>query len=392
MKINSHNEWDKLKEVIVGSAKGIASTIEWHSPDPIPDEIVDKAVALGEKASPEWFVNEIIEDLDNLSKIIKIFGAKVLRPKEHNISKFYSSPFWTSSGNNLYNVRDLNLVVGNMVIESPSHNISRYYETTALYDIWYEYFDDGFVWIAGPKPKLEINPTKPYFRDDSSRVITEEDIRHKELTGGRLEKLHKLTENEILFEAANTVRMGKDLLYLVSSSGNFKGGKWLQSVLGDKYKVHITDKLYRASHLDSTVICLKPGLVLLNSKRATPDNIPSIFDSWDKLWFDDVAPTTEVELSFQKEIRDPIHKELKGMGLSSNLGGMSSPWVGLNVLSLDQETILVDERQTKLIKLLEKNKFTTIPVKLRHMYTQGGGLHCATLDTVRDSKYESYFD
>ena len=392
MKINSHNEWDKLIEVIVGSAKGIASTIEWHSPDPIPEKIRDRAIELGQKASPKWFVDEIIEDLDNLSAIIREYGAKVYRPKEHDISKFYSSPFWTSTGNNLYNVRDLNLVVGNMVIESPSHNISRYYETTALYPIWYEYFDEGFVWIAGPKPKLEINPTKPYFRDESSRELTEEDIRHKELTGGRLEKLHKITENEILFEAANTVRMGKDLLYLVSSSGNYKGAQWLQSVLGDQYKVHITDKLYRASHIDSTVICLRPGLVLLNSKRASLENIPRLFDKWDILWFDDVAPTTENELSFQKEVRDPIAKELSEMGLKSNLGGMSSPWVGLNVLSLDTETVLVDERQTKLIKLLEKHRFTTIPVKLRHMYTQGGGLHCATLDTVRDSKYESYFD
>ena len=62
---------------------------------------------------------------------------------EHDISKIYSSPFWSSSGNNIYNVRDLNLVVGNNVIESPSHNISRYFETTALYEIWYEkYFEN----------------------------------------------------------------------------------------------------------------------------------------------------------------------------------------------------------------------------------------------------------
>ena len=44
--------------------------------------------------------------------------------------------------------------------------------------------------------------------------------------------------------------MGKDLLYLVSSSGNYKGAKWLQSVLGNDYKVHVTDSLYRASHLE----------------------------------------------------------------------------------------------------------------------------------------------
>ena len=71
---------------------------------------------------------------------------------------------------------------------------------------------------------------------------------------------------------------------------------------------------------------------------------------------------------------------------------MSSPWVGMNLLSYDQETVIVDERQTKLIKVLEKYKFKIVPVKMRHIYTQGGGIHCATLDTVRDSKLESYFE
>jgi glycine amidinotransferase/scyllo-inosamine-4-phosphate amidinotransferase 1 len=139
-------------------------------------------------------------------------------------------------------------------------------------------------------------------------------------------------------------------------------------------------------------MCLKPGLVLLNSKRASKDNLPEIFNKWDKIWFDDVAPTSEKELIFQKDIRDPIAKELTNMRFSSNLGSMSSPWVGMNILSLDTETVLVDERQTNLINKLKEYKFKTIPVKLRHMYTQGGGIHCATLDTVRESKLESYFD
>ena len=70
---------------------------------------------------------------------------------------------------------------------------------------------------------------------------------------------------------------------------------------------------------------------------------------------------------------------------------MSSPWVGMNLLSFDQETVIVDKRQINLIKLLEKHKFNVIPLRMRHMYTQGGGIHCATLDTVRDSKLEDYF-
>ena len=238
---------------------------------------------------------------------------------------------------------------------------------------------------------LDYEVQVPYFRDESERELTDEDRRHLDLTGGRLEKLHRLSEQEILFEAANTVRMGRDLLYLISSSGNQRGADWLQSVLGSEYRVHTTRDIYRSSHIDSTVMCLRPGLVLLNDTRVNDKNCPSIFDSWDKLYFSDVAPTSEEELRHQKEVRDPIGSQLKELGFMTNLHDMSSPWVGLNFLSIDPETVLVEARQTKLIDLLESRKFTVIPIRMRHIYTQGGGIHCATLDTVRSGVLESYF-
>ena len=391
-KINSHNEWDKLREIIVGTAEGSMAVLTWNRPEPIPDNVKEQAYKIAKNAFPKWFLDEIAEDLEGLVNLLKGFDVKVHRPTIHNLSHMYGSPFWASTSNNVYNTRDLNLVVGNTVIESPSYLSCRYYETTALYPIWYEYFKVGFRWIAGPKPKLDYEVKLPYFRDESERVLTEEDLKHRELTGGRLEKLHKLSEREILFEAANTLRMGKDLLYLVSSSGNCLGARWLQSVLGDEYRVHTTADIYRSSHIDSTCMCLRPGLVLLNSTRVNEKNCPRIFDKWDRVYFGDVAPTSEAELKFQKEVRDPLGNELEGLGFQSTLHDMSSPWVGMNFLSVDPETVIVDERQTKLIKLLEDLKITVAPVRMRHIYTQGGGIHCATLDTVRDSKYESYFD
>lgn len=391
-KLNSHNEWDKLREIIVGTAEGSMAVLTWNSTDPIPENIKEQACSIAKQAYPRWFLDEIAEDLQGLCDLLKGFGVRVHRPKVFDFSRMYASPFWTSTSCNIYNTRDLNLVVGNTVIESPSYLASRYYETTALYPIWYEYFKQGFRWIAGPKPRLDYEVKLPYFRDKNERVLTDEDLKHQELTGGRLEKLHKLSEQEILFEAANTVRMGKDLLYLVSSSGNYLGARWLQSVLGDEYRVHTTEEIYRSSHIDSTAMCLRPGLVLLNSTRVNEKNCPKIFDKWDKIYFGEVAPTSEPELKFQKEVRDPLGKQLNALGFQSNLHELTSPWVGMNLLSVDPQTVIVDDRQSKLIKVLEQHKFTVAPISMRHMYTQGGGIHCATLDTVRDSKLESYFD
>ena len=51
----------------------------------------------------------------------------------------------------------------------------------------------------GPKPRLNYESSVPYYRDEKERVMTPEDLKHIELTDGRVEKLHKLSENEILF-------------------------------------------------------------------------------------------------------------------------------------------------------------------------------------------------
>lgn len=390
-KINSHNEWDQLREIIVGTALGTKATLTWKKSEPPSEEVLEKAQLLADKSCPQWFFDEVQEDLDGLANVLASSGVKVHRPTAIDYTKFYSTPFWRSTSNNCYNTRDLNLVVGNSVIESPSYLESRYYETACLYPIWYEYLKKGFRWIAAPKPLLNYDVKLPYFRDSESRVLTNEDLLHQKLTDGRIEKLHKLSEKEILFEAANTVRMGADLLYLISSSGNQLGAEWLQSVLGDEYKVHTTRDIYRSSHIDSTVMCLKPGLVLLNDTRVNESTCPEIFNSWDKIYFSDVAPTSESELKYQQEFRDPIGYEIEQLGFATNLHDMSSPWVGLNFLSINQETVIVDKRQSALIKLLEGYKFNVIPIQMRHIYTQGGGIHCATLDTVRDSKLESYF-
>jgi len=46
----------------------------------------------------------------------------------------------------------------------------------------------------------------------------------------------------------------------------------------------------------------------------------------------------------------------------------------------------MDTAQIELSKTLEKKGFTVIPHTLRHARTLGGGHHCVTLDTWRESR------
>ncbi|OGF62485.1 hypothetical protein A2926_02030 [Candidatus Giovannonibacteria bacterium RIFCSPLOWO2_01_FULL_44_40] len=382
MKINSHNEWDKLKEIIVGRGDGHASLVFPCPPiggahGPVTEELLQKATALAKKAFPQWLIDEINEDLDGLAKVLKSFGVKVHRPDIAHNNKFFATPYFSAVGDHVYNMRDLHLVVGNTVVESPSQEQHRYFEAMGLYPIWHEYLKDGFRWIAGPKPRIPGDHMVVYAADGRDGYDDGQ-------------KYIKLKEDEILFEAANTVRLGRDLLYLVSRSGNYLGAKWLQSVLGDEYRVHTTDKIYRSSHIDSTALALAPGVILLNSSRVNENNCPEILKKWKKLYFADIVQTPEKTLEFHDKVRKPVHQQLLAMGVHSGLDSVASPWIGMNVLSVDPKTVIVDKIQVPLIKFLEQNGFTAVPISFRHSYYMGG-IHCSTLDTVRESKLESYF-
>ncbi len=62
----------------------------------------------------------------------------------------------------------------------------------------------------------------------------------------------------------------------------------------------------------------------------------------------------------------------------------ASQWVGMNLLMLDEHTAIVERSQLPLIRMLEQEGFTVIPVPLRHARTMSGAVHCVTLDLERD--------
>jgi glycine amidinotransferase/scyllo-inosamine-4-phosphate amidinotransferase 1 len=204
------------------------------------------------------------------------------------------------------------------------------------------------------------------------------------LSGGLKQVFHYLDDHEVIFDAANIIRVDQDILFLISCTGNLKAAQWLSNVLGPDYKVHVTHA-YRSSHLDSTILPLRHGTVLLNGARVNESTCPVLFEGWDKIYFTDVAPVPESEVEFHRSIRLPTFNQLSQIGVHSGLNHISSPWAGLNVLSISPQTVVVHDRQTALIRELEQRRFTVIPVRMRHCYTMLGGLHCTTLDVVRAS-------
>jgi glycine amidinotransferase len=381
VKLNSHNEWDTLKASIVGTVEGFKPGIEMPG---ATDASCDKAFVLAQQAFPDWYLDEVAEDLEGLCQILRGAGVSVLRPRWGERTAEFATPNWAAAGFDIYNVRDLHIVFGNTLVASAPSSRFRHFEALALHDLFYDnFFKESFRWICAPMPRLKGKYLHEMQRPRTGLENREEEL-HGQLSGGLKEIFHCLDDREIIFDAANIIRVDRDILFLVSCTGNLKAVQWLSAVLGPEYTVHVTHA-YRSSHLDSTILPLRYGTVLLNGARVSESTCPELFKKWDKIYFTDVAPVPEPELEFHRLIRLPAYNQLTQLGVDSGLNHISSPWAGLNVLSISPDTVLVHDQQTSLIRELERKRFTVIPVRMRHCYTMLGGLHCTTLDVVRDS-------
>lgn len=159
-------------------------------------------------------------------------------------------------------------------------------------------------------------------------------------------------------DAANVCRMNNQWLFLESPSGNRKAYEWLCQQLPD-IKIELVN-FYAGVHIDSTIAPLREGLVMLNASRVNQVNCPRAFDGWEKIWVNDVVAQDFYQYPY------------------------ASKWVGMNVLSIDERTVIIDAAQTQLIKDLERVGITAIPLTLRHARTLGGSFHCVTLDLIRE--------
>ncbi|WP_372365312.1 inosamine-phosphate amidinotransferase 1 [Candidatus Uabimicrobium sp. HlEnr_7] len=348
--IRSHNEWDPIEEMIVGIATGahfptndISFCLSVDSKSSIPDYKMEE-IKLG--PIPDKVIDETNEDLEVLVETLKKLDIVVKRPKPISSKQQIQTPYWKSELYFAYCPRDIFLVVGETIIETPGMQRSRYFESFCYSDIYREYLQQGAKWISAPKPKLQ-----------------DEDFH---LCGT---KYSVLKNQEPIFDAANVIRAGYDLFYLVSGGGNEMGAMWLQNFLGGEYRVHLCKNMYSGLHIDSTISLLKPGLLLANPSRVTKENLPQPLKKWEVIY----AP--------------PMQNHC-----SSEVGYISTDWIGMNLLMLRPDLALVDAHQTDLIHLLKKYKIDVIPLVLRHGKTLGGGFHCVTLDVRRSGQKQDYFN
>jgi glycine amidinotransferase/scyllo-inosamine-4-phosphate amidinotransferase 1 len=303
--ISSYHEYSTLKRIVVGDA----TYANWPTKDPVfrseAERTLWKNTPLPSGPVPEHIIQETNQDLQGLCSILTRHGVEVVRPSTFD--------FQTHDGLYNYCPRDRFIVHGSTIIDPAMMYPCRDQEYQCYVDIL----------------------------QDADRII------------------HMPRDSGMILDAANVLRIDQhQWLFLESASGNRAAYEWLCAHLPE-IDIELCN-FYSGVHIDSTVVVLREGLVLLNGSRVNDVNCPQVFDDWEKIYVDDVVPQDFFQYPY------------------------ASKWIALNMLSIDANTVIVDAVQHKLIKTLESHGLTVIPHTLRHSRTLGGGFHCVTLDLVRD--------
>lgn len=350
--VSSYNEWDPLEEVVIGIVDG-ATVPEWHVSleATMPRGQWDFFREQGGRPFPAAQVEAARRDLDEFVHILEAEGVTVRRPDAHDFSAPFATPDWKSCGG-LYAAmpRDTLLVVGDEIIEAPMAWRSRYFEPLAYRTIIKDYFLRGARWTAAPKPRLSDDLFDPEWVDPGddgpARVV--------------------LSEYEPVFDAADFIRCGRDIFGQRSNVTNAFGIEWLRRHLQPHYRVHeVQLRDSHPMHIDASLMPLAPGKLLINPERVPV--VPPLFEKWDVL----VAPAPSMPASH------PLY--------------MTSAWINMNVLSLDEERVIVERNDLPMITALRRWGFTPVPCSFRNFNSFGGSFHCASADIRRRGTLQSYF-
>ncbi|MER7580093.1 glycine amidinotransferase [Kitasatospora sp. NPDC097691] len=379
MRLNSFDDFTPLKEIIVGSADGYADRIRDLSFDMfISDNLSGTrgyfpslstwrdSEARRQRNEPdrlalkERFLQELIEDVEGVVEQLEALGVTVHRPLEPaaDLTKV-TTPAWDAAVVPPLNLRDNTLVMGDEIIETPPTLRARYFENQFLKPTFMGYFAQGARWTVMPRPVMTDASFDPDNDNPAPNIEVPENPQPSPYDSGL----------EPMIDAANCLRLGRDLIVNVANRNHALAYDWLERHLDGRFRVHRMDKLTQ-SHIDSVVVPLRPGTLLLRSADVL-DYLPEPLRTWDVI----VPPAPQISDYPQYENGDPIPP---------------SPYIDLNVLSIDENTVMVNDACKTLIRTLEEHRFTVVPVRHRHRRLFGGGFHCFTLDTVRTGGAEEY--
>ena len=199
--VNSWNEWDPLKHVIVGRADGTVV----QAPEPaVERDWPEYGFPLGTYGPlPKEMEEKANEELDNYVKILESRGIRVERPIPLDFSQTIQTPDWKQE--TMFGCmppRDVLLTVGREILEATMSYRSRWFEYLCCRPLLEKYYreDPNFRWEAAPKPRLTERSYKKDYWNKLKTMSKEEQLERAKARDWLL------TEAEPIFDAADVGR------------------------------------------------------------------------------------------------------------------------------------------------------------------------------------------
>jgi len=261
--VHSWNEWDPLREIIVGSARGAADMAFEPALSPFFPAGSPTSAFGGGPVHPA-VIDAAERQLDGFAELLSHRGVTVRRPDPVDHAVPFGTPDWNAAGGHASACpRDCLLVVGDEIIEAPMAQRARYFEFRAYRRLLMEYFVGGARWTAAPKPRMG---------DELYRARGPGDAPF-DFAAGPL-----LNECEPVFDAACFARCGRDIFWRPDLVSNEAGAAWLQRHLGPDFRIHrVSFREATPTHIDTTLVPVRPGVVLVNPERPCTDGTLELF-------------------------------------------------------------------------------------------------------------------
>lgn len=354
--VNAWSEFQPLKKVVLG-APFPPETFDWHT-----DEETRSVM--------RQVFEETQEDIDELEKILKARGIEVVRPKpifkiegEGTKGKEQIQLPWMKCGfpNHPLMPRDTLMPYGNTIFECFTGGDNRYFENLAYYDHVVEWFKGGADWVSMPGAMVESG--KGY----------------KDYSG-----------NRVLYHAANMIKCGNTVLFSCAyeedekrGKGTLLGKEWMKREIKLRYPDTRFLDVPVGGHVDGKIALLAPGVLMTWNKNWVPEEMKN----WHIIEVDD---DFDMPQDFQQTRKRRFYKEYVERWLSHWVGFADESVFDVNVLSLDEKTVICTGRNDAVFAELEGLGIEPILWRFRHQYFWDGGIHCLTSDIVREGDCEDY--
>ncbi|CAF4920702.1 unnamed protein product [Rotaria socialis] len=371
--VNSWTEWGQLELVCVGSAYGMCYPDESPAYDPhaLPDRI-RRYLQTFVGSRPQSRIQQAEAELDYLADLLRAESVKVAHSlvdeldedieevlSRRKTSLAESSP--TTDGRLVQKGKIDVCRPISLSDEQPrfDHRLSTP-NFTSNYQFGLACPRDVIITMGDTvPPKATCSPLRMFRDVDFWGKVSYEEFSDSVYANSGYKT--NLNEAEIAFEAADMMRMGKDVFYKKSDTANNQGLLWLRRTFPN-LRFHMAHFPTSSNcHLDVSLVPLRPptpgsdGLVLVNQTFPPLANEMKLFtdNDWRPIWAP--LPATSSVPPF----------------------ALCSCQLSMNLLSLNDHCVVIEECELPLYRLLhDELGFDVITCPLRVLNEFGGGIHC----------------